>query len=169
MHSPDVHCRFGKSGAPKEQDRVLRNRVRITSQKPDVARTLSLRRRDSSRRSARFPEAVEKSLDPAGKSACATSDHVKLFLRPSLSRVDAGWKHCVCAYSISGTARSERRFSWQRLTRCLYLRRRQIPHDLIFAYLVDHQFVGDVAALCCVELHRLVDFLVLLLGELVVR
>ena len=42
--------------------------------------------RDSSRRSARLPAAVEKSLDPAGTSACATStrpDRVKLFLRSS--------------------------------------------------------------------------------------
>ena len=54
----------------------------------DVARTLSLRLRDSSRRAARLPAAVEKSLDPAGTSACATSippDKAKLLLRTSLA------------------------------------------------------------------------------------
>src|ERR1700677_508842 len=52
------------------------------------------------------------------------------------------------------------------LPACFYLRRREVSHNLILTHLIDHQFVRNVAALGRVELHRLVDVPVLLLGEI---
>src|ERR1035441_9118416 len=50
-----------------------------------------------------------------------------------------------------------------------FLRRREVADDLVLPDRVDHQFVWQATAFGGVELDRLVDTLVLLFGELVVR